>query len=176
MMSLLPVANMKLQLFLTMMMTFAHVQSQQSDLNIITVVSVPKAGREGPTERWERGLEILPGAHLAVKHINDANILGNYSLNLIETITEGCDVNTALVEFIGHVTQPHATEHSGNCGTSLQWSYTRYLLLFPSQSTNNSISSKSHLQVHWCFRTLASILTCIVCSPHQTYTLRQCLD
>ena len=89
-----------------MMMTFAHAQSQQSDLNIIAVVSVPKAGREGPTQSWERGLEILPGAHLAVKHINDSNILGNYSLNLIEIITEGCDVNTALVEFIGHVTKP----------------------------------------------------------------------
>ena len=88
------------------MMTFAHAQSQQSDLNIIAVVSVPKAGREGPTHSWERGLEILPGAHLAVKHINDSNILGNYSLNLIEIITEGCDVNTALVEFIGHVTKP----------------------------------------------------------------------
>ena len=97
---------MKLLLFLTMMMTFAHAQPQQSDLNIIAVVSVPKAGREGPTQSWERGLEILPGAHLAVKHINDANLLGNYSLNLIEIITDGCDVNTALVEFIGHVTKP----------------------------------------------------------------------
>ena len=97
---------MKLLQFLTMMMTFAHAQSQQSDLNIIAVVSVPKAGREGPTESWERVLGILPGALLAVKHINDSNILGNYSLNLIEIITEGCDVNTALVEFIGHVTQP----------------------------------------------------------------------
>ena len=63
-------------------------------------------GREGPTERWERGLEILPGAHLAVQHISNSNILGNYSLNLIEIITEGCDVNTALVEFIGHVLKP----------------------------------------------------------------------
>ena len=96
---------MKLLLFLTMIMTFAHAQSQQSDLNIIAVVSVPKAGREGPTQSWERGLEILPGALLAVKHINDSNILGNYSLNLIEIITEGCDVNTAQLEFIGHVTQ-----------------------------------------------------------------------
>ena len=104
-MSLLLIANMKLLLFLTAM-TFAHAQPQQSDLNIIAVVSVPKAGREGPTQSWERGLEILPGAHLAVKHINDANLLGNYSLNLIEIITDGSDVNTALVEFIGHVTKP----------------------------------------------------------------------
>ena len=88
------------------MMTFAHAQSQQSDLNIVAVVSVPKGGREGPTHSWERGLEILPGAHLAVKHISNSNLLGKYSLNLIEIITDGCDVNTALVEFIGHVTQP----------------------------------------------------------------------
>ena len=93
---------MLLLLFLAMMMP-VHAQTEA---NIIAVVSVPKAGTEGPIQSWERGLEILPGAHLAIKHINDSNILGKYILNLTEIVIEGCDVNAALVEFIGHVTQP----------------------------------------------------------------------
>ena len=59
--------------------------------------------------RWNRGLELLPAAQLAVERINqDPTILPRYSLELTELDTGTCDQgypSDALFQFVNEITQ-----------------------------------------------------------------------
>ena len=61
------------------------------------------------TPRWNRGLELLPAAQLAVDRINqDPTILPGYNLELTELNTETCDhgyPSDALFQFVNEITQ-----------------------------------------------------------------------
>ena len=61
------------------------------------------------TPRWDRGLELLPAAQLAVDRINqDPTILHGYHLDLTEMDTGGCDhgyPSDALFEFVNKMTR-----------------------------------------------------------------------
>ena len=61
------------------------------------------------TPRWNRGLELLPAAQLAVERINqDPAILAGYNLELTELDTGTCDQGypgSALFQFVNEVTQ-----------------------------------------------------------------------
>ena len=66
-----------------------------------------EVGPGGPIQHQNRGLEILPAAQVAVTTINnDTSILPGYCLELMELVTEGCNHNTALVEFTKLITRP----------------------------------------------------------------------
>ena len=65
-----------------------------------------EVGSKGSLQHQRRGLEILPAAQVAVTTINnDTSILPGYCLELIELVTEGCNRNTALVEFTKLITR-----------------------------------------------------------------------
>ena len=61
------------------------------------------------TPRWNRGLELLPAAQLAVDRINqDPTILPGYNLELSELNTGTCDHgyhSDALFQFVNEITQ-----------------------------------------------------------------------
>ena len=61
------------------------------------------------TPRWNRGLELLPAAQLAVDRINqDPTILSGYNLELTELDTATCDhgyPSKALFQFVNEITQ-----------------------------------------------------------------------
>ena len=61
------------------------------------------------TPRWDRGLELLPAAQVAVDRINqDPTILPGYNLELTELDTRTCDhgyPSDALFQFVNEVTQ-----------------------------------------------------------------------
>ena len=93
---------MKVLLFLVTSLICQGYCQVGSGFQIVAMVSTPEYGREGPTQEWERGLEILPGAHLAVEHINEDPrwLLGNLSIKELVADKEGCNVNTALVDLV----------------------------------------------------------------------------
>ena len=61
------------------------------------------------TPRWNRGLELLPAAQVAIDRINqDPTILPGYNLELTELNTETCDhgyPSKALFQFVNEITQ-----------------------------------------------------------------------
>ena len=65
------------------------------------------------TPRWNRGLELLPAAQLAVERINqDPTILPGYNLELTELDTGTCDQgypSDALFQFVNEITQEEQT-------------------------------------------------------------------
>ena len=65
------------------------------------------------TPRWNRGLELLPAAQLAVERINqDPTILPGYNLELTELDTGTCDQgypSYALFQFVNEITQEEQT-------------------------------------------------------------------
>ena len=65
-----------------------------------------EVGPGGSVQHQRRGLEILPAAQVAVTTINnDTSILPGYCLELIELVTNGCNRNTALMEFTKLITR-----------------------------------------------------------------------
>ena len=74
-----------------------------------TVILNVQGGPEVP--RWDRGLEILPAAQLAVDKINrDPNILPGYQLELIQVDTGTCTHSfqfhsEGLINFVHQITQ-----------------------------------------------------------------------
>jgi len=75
-------------------------------LQVLVVLNVQ--GGNG-TPRWDRGIEILPAAQLAVERINgDLSFLPEYHLKLVPVDTETCtnDFNgEALINFLHQITQ-----------------------------------------------------------------------
>ena len=63
----------------------------------------------GWTPRWDRGLELLPAAQLAVDRINqDPTILPVYNLQLTKLDTGACDhgyPSDAIFQFLNEITQ-----------------------------------------------------------------------
>ena len=54
---------------------------------------------------WKRGEEILPGAHLAIKEINDLpDLLCGYRLEVIPIRVPQCDLNEGIVPFVRELT------------------------------------------------------------------------
>ena len=57
---------------------------------------------------WEKGEEILPGAHLAAKEINDiSNLLSGYRLEVIPVRIPQCELSEGIVPFIEELTSNH---------------------------------------------------------------------
>ena len=54
--------------------------------------------------RWERGLEILPGARLAVDEVNSMEVLPGYRIELVLVDEAACDPAASLVSFYEQVT------------------------------------------------------------------------
>ena len=69
-------------------------------IRLLAIVPFPDSR---PSSGWDDGLQVLPAARLAVKHINSLpNLLPGYKLELIEANSDGCGVKTvsgALVSF-----------------------------------------------------------------------------
>ena len=66
---------------------------------ISLLISLPLHHIRGPETSWERGLEILPGAHVAVKGINDdPSILSRHKLQLIVSDSG----NEVVQQFVAH--------------------------------------------------------------------------
>ena len=81
-------------------------RGNRSVLQLLVVLNV-EGGPEVP--RWDRGLEILPAAQLAVDKINgDPSILPGYNLELIQVDTGKCTHNfhsEGLINFVRQITQ-----------------------------------------------------------------------
>ena len=96
---------MKILLFLLIVGT-CRGSSNESVLQLLIVLNV-QGGPEVP--RWDRGLEILPAAQLAVDKINgDLSILPGYRLELVQVDTGTCTHNfhsEALINFVNQITQ-----------------------------------------------------------------------
>ena len=59
--------------------------------------------------QWEKGEEILPGAHLAAKEINEpSNLLGGHQLEIIPVRVPHCELlSEAIVPFVEELTSNH---------------------------------------------------------------------
>ena len=59
---------------------------------------------------WDKGFELIPAGHLAIKQINNrSDILPGYRLELIDIESEACGIsitNTGYVNFYRHLVQP----------------------------------------------------------------------
>lgn len=74
--------------------------------NLQLTVIVPQQNTNGPSAAWERGLEILPGAQVALKMINKNNdILSGYSLTIRNVSSMDC--NKEMFVFIEHLVMSH---------------------------------------------------------------------
>ena len=74
-------------------------------LKVLVVVSVQELTAKEFLQDWEKGLEILPAAHVAIKEINDdPTLLPGYQLELAKAVTDGCSSNLVLVELIKSIT------------------------------------------------------------------------
>ena len=60
---------------------------------------------------WDKGFELIPAGHLAIKQINNrSDILPGYRLELVDIESEACGVsiiNTGYVNFYRHLVQPN---------------------------------------------------------------------
>ena len=88
-----------------------HVEASSTisacDTVLHLLVINDEVGPEGSVQHRDIRLEILPAAQVAVTTINnDTSILPGYCLELMELVTEGCNRNTALVEFTKLITRP----------------------------------------------------------------------
>ena len=60
-------------------------------------------GKSDP--QWKKGEEILPGAHLAIKEINDVlSLLSGYRLEVIPVRVPQCDLIEGIISFIREFT------------------------------------------------------------------------
>ena len=61
---------------------------------------------------WDKGFELIPAGHLAIKQINNrSDILPGYRLELIDMESEACGIgiiNTGYVNFYRHLVQPNS--------------------------------------------------------------------
>ena len=61
---------------------------------------------------WDKGFELIPAGHLAIKQINNrSDILPSYRLELVDIESEACGVsiiNTGYVNFYRHLVQPNS--------------------------------------------------------------------
>ena len=61
---------------------------------------------------WDKGFELIPAGHLAIKQINNrSDILPGYRLELIDIESEACGIsiiNTGYVNFYRHLVQPNS--------------------------------------------------------------------
>ena len=96
---------MKILLFLLIVGT-CRGSSNESVLQLLVVLNV-QGGPEVP--RWDRGLEILQAAQLAVDKINgDPSILPGYQLELVQVDTGTCTHSfhsEGLINFVHQITQ-----------------------------------------------------------------------
>ena len=76
------------------------VSHECSNLYLLNVQAYPD---NEPFASWDRGLDVIPGGHLAVEQINnDSNILPEYQLKIIDIDSEACGrniINKGLVNF-----------------------------------------------------------------------------
>ena len=71
------------------LLTLAVTSTLGITSNISLIISLPLCYTRGSDTSWKRGLEILPGAYVAVNGINnDSSILSEQSLQLIVVDSE----------------------------------------------------------------------------------------
>ena len=59
---------------------------------------------------WQKGEELLPGAHLAANEINDLpNMLRGYLLEVIPVRVPQCELSEGIVTFVEELTSNHKT-------------------------------------------------------------------
>jgi len=65
-----------------------------------------------PGAGWDRGFELIPAGHLAIKQINNqSDLLPGYRLELIDIESEACGINvihTGSVNFYRHLVDPNS--------------------------------------------------------------------
>lgn len=88
---------------------------EKSRRNVTTLRLIAVLPLTHPTfpAQWERGLEILPGAQLAVDEVNSLAVLPGYEVELVLVDEAACDPATSLVSFyeqtVGLESNPHLT-------------------------------------------------------------------
>ena len=99
-------------LFLIILSTQAHpaCAANTTTLRLLVMLNLETHQEDSAwTPRWNRGLELLPAAQLAVDRINlDPTILPGYNLELTELDTGTCDCgypSDALFQFVNEITQ-----------------------------------------------------------------------
>ena len=91
---------MQFEIPVLLMLAVATALGLTKTNNISLIISLPLHYIRGPDADWKRGLEILPGAHVAVNGINeDSSILSEHNLQLI-TVDSGGNENEILQQFV----------------------------------------------------------------------------
>ena len=73
-------------------------------LHVMVVVPTPN-GDSCLQPKWERGEEIIPGAHIAVNEINDSpNLLSTYQLEIVPINIQQCNPVSKIKSFVGNFT------------------------------------------------------------------------
>ena len=92
--------------------TIVRVVSNTRESQPLQVMAViPTAYDSGDaklTPDWKRGEEILPGAHLAAKEINNmSDLLNGYQLEIIPVRVPQCKLSEGIVPFVEELTSNH---------------------------------------------------------------------
>lgn len=90
-----------------------HTEQESLSLHLLVVVSIPsqrEAAEAGDlasqVPKWERGHEILSGAHIAIEEINRSSILrrsghhDHLDIILVPIITTECNIDSVLVSYV----------------------------------------------------------------------------
>ena len=107
-----------------------HTEQESLSLHLLAVVSTSSqrkvqnanAGDVASVPKWERGHEILYGAHAAIEEINNSLILrqSGHHLDIMPIITTECDVDSVLVDYVQNlVTTKNIIGNIGKSFTSL---------------------------------------------------------
>ena len=90
--------------FVCLFMAIGIYCNDKIPLSVLLLLPYPDSR---PNSGWDRGLELLPAARVAVNQINnDDNVLPGYELKLIEKQSEACSrtiLNNGLNNFVGTI-------------------------------------------------------------------------
>ena len=103
----LPVRMLLLSVWLLIVLSWFSLSSSTTvPLRILVLVPFPTSdGSKG----WDRGLELLPAARVAVKEINSkTDLLAGYNIQLIERSSDACSepvISQGIINFIHNALQ-----------------------------------------------------------------------
>ena len=122
-------------------------------LHIMVVVPTTEQEQHGHctdlVPKWERGEEILPGAHIAVNEINDSpNLLRDCPLKIVPIKVPLCTASAVINYFVGNLTS-QSNKTVAIFGNSLVCSPLFFFLLLKQLLCNSSFSSLLFFTAYW---------------------------
>lgn len=105
--------SMIVKLLLLVIVFVTEVICATSPRPLYVLSLLPYSDSNG-TYGWDKGLELLPAARVAVRHVNSRNdVLPGYTIKLIERASDACGrsvITKGLQNFVGNALKPFNTE------------------------------------------------------------------